>query len=247
MRAADDPAAFYTAGYSLRRPRGGHADGPLACAGRADQGGPRALAVSRAPVSCRRGWSRSAAATARCCSSSRRCGAGDVRRLRALGARDRDRPRARIPRAGRLEAYDGARVPAADGAYDLAVLSHVLEHVPDPAPLLRRGRAGRAARAGRGAARGQPLRGAPRQAGGGRAHRPPARVQPRRRPRARHRRGSADRSASSATRSRVSITRSSPRGPPRGRRPPRSGPCGPPLGRSRPRGARSSSPCTTQY
>src|SRR4051794_37543182 len=41
-----------------------------------------------------------------------------------------------IPGAGRLEAYDGARVPAADGAYDLAVLTHVLEHVADPAALL---------------------------------------------------------------------------------------------------------------
>jgi SAM-dependent methyltransferase len=41
-----------------------------------------------------------------------------------------------IPRTGRLEVYDGDRVPAADDAYDLAVLSHVLEHVPDPAPLL---------------------------------------------------------------------------------------------------------------
>jgi SAM-dependent methyltransferase len=41
-----------------------------------------------------------------------------------------------IPGAGRIEAYDGARVPAADGAYDLAVLSHVLEHVREPPRLL---------------------------------------------------------------------------------------------------------------
>jgi SAM-dependent methyltransferase len=35
-----------------------------------------------------------------------------------------------------VELYDGAHVPAADGAYDLGILSHVLEHVPDPAALL---------------------------------------------------------------------------------------------------------------
>ena len=42
----------------------------------------------------------------------------------------------RIPRTGRIEAFDGLRVPAEDQAYDLAVLSHVLEHVPEPAALL---------------------------------------------------------------------------------------------------------------
>jgi SAM-dependent methyltransferase len=39
----------------------------------------------------------------------------------------------------RFEAFDGTRVPAADRAYDVAVLSHVLEHVPEPAALLAEG------------------------------------------------------------------------------------------------------------
>jgi SAM-dependent methyltransferase len=42
-----------------------------------------------------------------------------------------------IPRVERLETFDGATLPAADGAFDLGLLSHVLEHVPAPAPLLR--------------------------------------------------------------------------------------------------------------
>jgi SAM-dependent methyltransferase len=38
--------------------------------------------------------------------------------------------------ARKVETFDGEHVPAATGEYDLAVLSHVLEHVPDPLPLL---------------------------------------------------------------------------------------------------------------
>lgn len=36
-----------------------------------------------------------------------------------------------------VELYDGAHLPAADGEFGLGVASHVLEHVPDPAALLR--------------------------------------------------------------------------------------------------------------
>jgi SAM-dependent methyltransferase len=76
------------------------------------------------------------------------CGAGSL--LAELAARrvaprldgfDLSAPAIEIARSHgipgvRAEVFDGARVPAADGAYDLAVLSHVLEHVPDPAALL---------------------------------------------------------------------------------------------------------------
>jgi SAM-dependent methyltransferase len=40
------------------------------------------------------------------------------------------------PHIDSVELYDGARLSAVDGAYELGVLSHVLEHVQDPASLL---------------------------------------------------------------------------------------------------------------
>jgi len=134
--AAEDPAAFYAAGYSLPDPRE-----------RVRMGRWRALgARSKA--------SHAAELCARAALSPGRVveiGCGDGSLLMELAAAwpsatfdgfELSAPaieiaRGRgIPRVGRLEAFDGLSIPAGDREYDLAILSHVLEHVPDPRPLL---------------------------------------------------------------------------------------------------------------
>ena len=44
--------------------------------------------------------------------------------------------RRNAPGARRVETFDGLEVPAEDGEYDLALLSHVIEHVPNYLPLV---------------------------------------------------------------------------------------------------------------
>ena len=43
---------------------------------------------------------------------------------------------AQRPEIARVQRFDGEVLPYEDGSQDLGVLSHVLEHVPDPLPLL---------------------------------------------------------------------------------------------------------------
>jgi SAM-dependent methyltransferase len=133
---SDDLVAFYEAGYSVADPAEAARYGAWRAHGARLKAG-HALAL------CERVRLRPETLV--------EIGCGDGALLEELGARGLARaldgfelsaPAAElartrsIPGAGRIEAYDGAHVPAPDGAYDLAVLSHVVEHVPDPPALL---------------------------------------------------------------------------------------------------------------
>ena len=134
--AAEDPAAFYRAGYAVADPA------EAARLGRWRALGARSKA-DHALALCARAGLRPATLL--------EIGCGDGSLLEALAERglapvldgvelsttaiELARSR-RIPGARRLAAFDGARVPEPDDAYDLVVLSHVLEHVPVPGPLL---------------------------------------------------------------------------------------------------------------
>jgi SAM-dependent methyltransferase len=134
MGAADDPRAFYTAGYSVADPAEGER------LGRWRALGARSKAAHAFDLCSRAGLFPTTLVEIGC---------GDGALLAELSglaavvdgfelsptAIELARKRG-IPGARRLEAYDGTRVPAGDRTYDLAVLSHVLEHVPEPAPLL---------------------------------------------------------------------------------------------------------------
>jgi SAM-dependent methyltransferase len=133
---SDDLVAFYEAGYSVADPAEAARYGAWRAHGARLKAGHVVELCSRAGLRPQ---------------TLVEIGCGDGALLEELGARGLARtldgfelsaPAAElarkrtIPGARRIEAYDGARVPADDGAYDLAVLSHVLEHVPDPPALL---------------------------------------------------------------------------------------------------------------
>ena len=135
--AAADPTAFYTAGYSLADPSEGMR------MGRWRELGARTKAAHAVALCARAGLRPRRVVEIGCGDGALLARLAEAWPAATFDGFELSPPaieiaRGRgIARTGRLEAYDGARVPAGDGAYDLALLSHVAEHVPDPAPLLR--------------------------------------------------------------------------------------------------------------
>ena len=135
--AAADPAGFYAHGYTAADPAEGERLGRWRALGARGKAAHVAALLAGAGLHPR---------------AVVEIGCGDGALLAALAARGVGQVldgfelaeeaaalarRRAVPGVRRVEAYDGAHIPAAGGAYDLAVLSHVVEHVPDPVPLLR--------------------------------------------------------------------------------------------------------------
>jgi SAM-dependent methyltransferase len=132
---AADPRGFYTAGYSLADRSEAERMGRWRALGARSKAGHVVRLCAQAGLRPR---------------SLVEIGCGDGALLAELAARglspaldgfELSPPAADIARARgvarRVEVFDGVDLPAGDGAYDLAVLSHVLEHVPEPMTLLR--------------------------------------------------------------------------------------------------------------
>jgi SAM-dependent methyltransferase len=130
-----DFRSFYTEGYSLPDPAEAERMGRWRALGARSKAAHAVALCARAGVRPR---------------SLVEIGCGDGALLAELAARglapvldgfELSPPAAALARARgvarRVEAFDGAEVPADDSAYDLAVLSHVLEHTPEPMSLLR--------------------------------------------------------------------------------------------------------------
>jgi SAM-dependent methyltransferase len=128
-----DPRAFYEAGYTR------HDAAEALRLGRWRELGARSKAAHVKELCARAGLRPASVVEIGCGDGALLAqlrGLADVRDGFELAPPAAELARRAVPDARRIEAFDGARVPAGDGEYELAVLSHVLEHVGDPLPLL---------------------------------------------------------------------------------------------------------------
>ena len=191
--ASEDPAAFYTAGYSLAD----HDEGMKM--GRWRALGARSKAAHARSLCARRGSRPATVVEIGCGDGSLLLELAAVWPAASFDGFELSPPaieiaRGRgIPRVGRLEAYDGVgRARRGRRVRPRGPLARARARAR-PGAAAGRGRAGGAVRARRGAAGGQPLRLPARQARRGGADRAPARLRPRGGPRARRGRRAARR------------------------------------------------------